>query len=171
MAEGVTEGEAKAIGARHIYTNWLIDRFRKAIDDGQEVVTWQELSEVIGEPATSHRGKVDTARDVILTEYKIRFQSVPGVGYRRASDLDVLGEVSSQRKAIARRSTRALKLMYHASDPSKLSRDDQTRYVVEQSILLIAKKAATEKTHQSLASRVKAPGVKLSLEESLEALR
>lgn len=171
MIDGEQKVESRAIGTRHIYTNWLIDRFRKAIDEKQDVVTWGELSEVIGEPAQKHSGKVATARNVVLTEYRVRFQAVPGVGFRRASDQDVLGEAASQRRSIARKSTRTLKLMYHGSDPEKLSREDRDRYYVEQSILLMTKKAATEKTQQALASRVKATGVKLSLEESIEALR
>jgi len=163
--------EARPIGVRHIYTSWIADRLKKAIDEGHEVVTWEDLSQVLGERAQDHRSKIDTARKLILREHRVRFQSVPGVGYRRANDQEVLGEVTVRRRSISRRSAAALEILGLGSDLTKLTQEDRTRYVVEQSILALTHKSASDKSHQAITGKIKPAAARLSLEETFLALK
>ncbi len=116
--------------------------------------TYAELSKIAGIPdITLRRGVIVTARRAARREHRIVFAAVRGVGLKRLTDSEIVASRSQARTTIrnvAKNSKKSLECVVH----ERLTRDEQTRFAVEDAALGIVAACMSTKGQGAIEQKV-----------------
>ena len=133
-----------------------------------DVVTYKELSEIIGKDVTKHRHMLDKARAFALERQKV-FGVVRGVGLRRLTDIETVqtGQrtMHSVRGAVHRGMNRITKVDFNEL-PKDVKQQHNVYYSVFGAISALTHKKKLDKVHE----RVAKAETSLKLKELLESV-
>lgn len=98
--------EKKTMFEMSIDTRMLYDRL-KVVDVG-EIVTFRQMSELLGRPVEGATSNLQSALHRLEGE-RLAFANIKGVGYQRMDDVAVVNTAESAREGIRRKAKRAIK--------------------------------------------------------------
>jgi hypothetical protein len=145
-------------------------RLLSKLEVGQ-VVSFYDLSVAACMHITCNSAPLISARRIVLNEDRIVLESVRGVGYRRANDVELATEVSDRDLRKSRRHAgRALKKLACVENFSQMPNHAQIAHTIKASFFGAVKYMA----HKSTLNRVVAPAVagrssELPVKETLRA--
>ncbi len=128
-------GHPFSIAQRSIEMSLIRGRLEKATVG--ELITYGELSELIGRDIQRHRYFLMSARRSLLNEvppHRLVFSAVESVGVLRLSDAEIVGSSQHHNKSIRRRAPKGIKELM-AVDIETLSSEDKTKSLSQQSVL------------------------------------
>lgn len=74
-----------------------------------ELLTYSRVREAVGVDLRAQRGLWTTAAEHLLRHERIVFQAVPGEGYRRCTDEEIVGKTTAQLEGLHRQAYRVVK--------------------------------------------------------------
>ena len=126
-----------------------------------ETVPYSVLSAAIARDVCADgRGALQTARRLVLKEYRMVFDAVRGEGLRRLTDVQIVS-LSDKARDHIRRTSRKTARALTCVDYDAMPRDVQTKHNTALSMLGVIGELATEKSQARLASMVEEAGTEL----------
>ena len=120
----------------------------------EPIFTYAELSKIAGVPdITTRRGALVTARRSARREQRIVFSVVRGVGLKRLTDSEIVASRSEKRTKIRNAANDSKKDMVCVVHEN-LSRDEQTRFAVEDAALSIVSACMSTKGQGAIEQKV-----------------
>lgn len=97
--------------------------------DIDDIVTWEELSNIVGGNIQKTRGCLFTARKNLLNEKQMVFASIRGVGLKRIANADIVKNETMTARKIRKQARNSLKRL-SIVDPNNLKGTEKTDYLV-----------------------------------------
>ena len=172
--EGVMKEEKSVIINRpfravSIETKLIYERLAKAAVG--DVVTYEELSKLIGCDVRHHRGPVNSALNQLVRQHVV-FTCVARVGFKCCSDTEKITVVSfDQLKRMRRAGKRAQRAAAAVENFEKLPRDVQTQHNVQMSIAGAVLQMTTVNGQKKIKAAVETVQHELPLAATLETFK
>lgn len=167
MSGSHLQDQQQAFLPRAIATEALIDRLRRAVEEGQDLLTYEELSVAVGDDVRRHRGHLATARKAMERDHGIRFQAITNVGIKRATGEEVVQEGRSLIRGIQRRCRTGSQRLVRCVEPDELPPGMVPGYHMQLSVLAMVAHAVSDKTTSAIEQRAADNGARLSLSDTL----
>ena len=148
-------------------TGLFVERFRKLETD--EMLTYGELSVMVGYNVQTKRSHLDSARRIILAEENVLIETIHGVGLRRSGNTGALGAGTRSRERICRESRRGLRRL-GCADIAVMDNAQRLQFNGTAGVLGVLQECAKPKTARQLEGRVKAAGERLPVQKILAEL-
>ena len=131
----------------------LVNRLIEA--EPLEIITHDQMSETIGESATSPRGRniVARSRERIRREHGYVFRAITGVGYERCDDPSKLSVVSDGIRSV-RRKVRRSQGVLDVVELDKLEQANRTQYVLNKTVLGLLRQGSDPKFKKAVEQRL-----------------
>lgn len=161
------EEEKKTLAEMSTDTRFILQRLQKA--EEEEVVTYEELSTIIGRDVTKKaRPNLQSAMRAALRDRMV-FECVRKIGVKRLKNSQIPDVVSTNTITRIRHQARKGVRKLGCTDVSKLTRSEQLRMYASMSMLGTIASVATEKKVQALEKVC--VGGELPLAKTLEAFK
>lgn len=113
-------------GEASIDVQQLVNRMKQMAPE--ELVTYKELTQLIGRDVTVHRHLTDSARKILMRDHNMVFRSVINEGLKRLADCDVVDVVLDDRRKRIYRQAAVASRELTTVDYARLGSDKQTRH-------------------------------------------
>ncbi len=155
-------------------TDLIYQRLSKTSEG--DVVTYSELSAMIGRDITTCRGYLATARRQVLREHGMVFAPVTGVGVRHCNDIEKVGLGMDLERQARRRNNKAIKTTIAVKDydalPPEVKDQHQRTLIRARMIQMFTKKSRineiAQQTEQSAIGPTNKALVKLMIESEIK---
>jgi hypothetical protein len=164
-------GKSFSIGARSIETSLILDELRKMKDNQTVQVSYQALNAAVGFDVRQRRSNLSSARHIMRQEHGVDFQTIRGIGLKIATNQEVIGSAQRDRRNIGKRSRRSVMNLYKCCDYTGLPNEDKPRYNTEFAVLSTLAHMTQEKVARALTIRTEETQKRLTVDETLSALR
>lgn len=119
-----------------------------------DIITHEQISEIMGVPMKDKPGPVYTAMKRLLRDENKAFGCVRGVGYKRLNDVEILAEGESTAASIRRRAKRSVE-RHMLVDFDKLNASQKTRFSAQSAVLgaiaMMARSTSIQKIQGKIA--------------------
>lgn len=153
------------IGADTIF---LLERLRQT--PAGAVVSYADLSEVVGYDIRERRHRLATAVRKARNDHGLVFSAVHGVGLRRDTDPEIIVSSVAARRRIRKAARVHLKKL-SVVEFAALEAADKVRHCAEASLFAATVHAASEATARKIAGRMADTPQVLPVAKSLEAMK
>jgi len=136
-----------------------------------DVVTYDELSTVIGRDIRLNRYCLHTAINKLLREHQIYFSAVRGVGVKRCNDPEKVDAGTSFVPRIRRMAKKGVRITLSVRDYAKMEKEMQTQHNAQVSLLGAIGAISAAPKLKAIAAKVQEAQEKLPLAKTLEALK
>ena len=157
----------RTIAEMSIDTRLIMERLDKA--NIGDVVTYAELSQIIGRNLKTVYHFTATARKRLLKEKKY-FQAVPGVGFKRCDDSEKVATGGSYLQRSRRACRRGARITTSVDDYDAMSKGDKVRHNAQLSLLLTMQSISTPRKLKAITQRVADTEQKLTIKSTIEAI-
>ncbi len=134
-----------------------------------DVVSYDELSQIIGREITSCYYLTTTARKRLLAANKY-FEAVPGVGFRRCNDSQKVAGGGAYLQRSRRACKRGATITASVDDYDAMSKGDQRQHNAQLSLLLTMRAMSTPSKVKAIEAKVEDSHQRLSMKSTLEAI-
>ena len=148
-------------------TRFLYQRLIKV--EAGETITYDELSKEIGRNVRKARYLLASARRMALSNDRVVFGTIRGVGLRRMDNSGIVGSVESRTKRIRNQARKGLKEL--GCVDGELSRDDTVKHNVGVSVFSVLSEITKPKSIKRLEGKVEATQASLPLAKTLDAFK
>jgi hypothetical protein len=118
-----------------------------------DVISYSDISDIIGRDIQEDRGSLNTARNRLLEDESMCFGIVRGVGLKRLDDAEKVMAADGYLGKIRRASNRGLKTLA-STDYSSLSKEDKLKHNITASHLGVLKQIASPKSKKKIEKKV-----------------
>lgn len=158
---------ARTIAEKDIDTRRIQERLDAA--NIGDVVTYSELSGIIGRDVMSCYHLTRTARKALLATKKF-FLAVPSVGFKRCDDPQKVAAGSSYLRRVRRACKKGAIITASVDDYDAMTKGDQTRHNAQLSLLGTMRAISTPAKLKAIESRVADSQEKLSMKDTIQAI-
>lgn len=134
----------------------LIYQRMKKTAIGETILT-TDIEEAVSRPVGRIRGAIQTARRRLLKDDGMVFASIPGIGYMRCTDENIIDNSVADTNAIRRRAGRAAEKLSKVSDYAALTPAKQLEHTTRLSVLgaiaSMTREPAIERVRQAAQGR------------------
>ena len=132
----------------------LAERMRE-IQIGDRI-TWDEITEAIGEPSRGPRGRniVGRARERLVRVDRIVFRSISGIGFERVNDAAKVDLAHKGVKSVRRKAIKNLQTLNAVEEIEKLEKLNRDQYFLTKTILGMVKQASGTSFGNTLQKRL-----------------
>lgn len=135
-----------------------------------DTFTYDEISKAIGGDIADHPGSLASARRVVQREKQIVFETVRGVGIKRASDSDIVNGRAKDLAGIRGIARRGLKKIACIKNYDSLPGDVKQRHNVYASGLALLHHATTQSAQAKIEQKVVQSKLKLPVADAIAAI-
>lgn len=137
------------------------------------VVTYPELSEVIGVDVTSTKGRgyLETARKRLCKDHNIVFDTVRSVGIKRLSDEEIAKTTGESYIKSVRSKSRKTYDKINSADYHNLSKESKINYNSTMTVLALLNHVTNKKSLKRIEDKVQQTYKEIDQKEALRLLR
>lgn len=136
-----------------------------------DTVTFESMKSALGRPVEGNEPSLQSALRHAFNQDDRYFANVRKVGYKRLTDIEIVGSGEIETSHIRRRAKRAGKRLTLVQDFSKLTPDERIRHNTYLSIFSAMAQITKNSAVKKLEGVVKQSGESLPLAKTLEALK
>lgn len=138
--------------------------------DHPDVFTYEEMSKAAGTDVIANRNCIGSARRVLLREKQLVFESIPKVGIKRSSDVEIVEGGSKDIARIRNTARRAIKKGGCVRKFAELPKDKQVQHNLQMSAAGLLYHATTTSAQNKIEKQVTTAMQSLPVAETLAAL-
>lgn len=129
-----------------------------------DLLTYKELSDILGEPVDGSNSHLQSARDMAVRYDGIVLENVRTVGYKRLSDTGIVHDTDRDMKSIGRKAKKATRKL-ESADYAALPLNEKHKFNVRSSILGVLRAASSRRREKRIMNKTE-PDQKLLQSET-----